>query len=66
MKESTVMKESTMLRTRRFFAALGRAIIDGLATDNGWMWAYGVWYPHPAILNGCAHSPLDRSTPTRG
>jgi hypothetical protein len=58
--------ESTMQRIRRSFAALGRAIIDSLATDNGWMWAYGVWYPHPAILNGCARSPLDRSTPTRG
>ncbi|MDT7577339.1 MAG: hypothetical protein QOH17_3672 [Pseudonocardiales bacterium] len=55
-----------MHRIRRTLAALGRMIIDGVAADNGWMWAYGVWYPHPAILNGCGRSPLDRSTPTRG
>jgi hypothetical protein len=55
-----------MRRFGHLLAALGRAIVDCLATDNGWMWAYGVWYPHPAILNGCARSPLDRSTPTRG
>ena len=30
---------------RRFLATLGRAIIDGLATENGWMWAYGAGYP---------------------
>ena len=26
---------------RRFLAAIGRAIVDGLADENGWMWAYG-------------------------
>ncbi len=51
-----------MHRIGRWIAAFARM----LAADNGWMWAYGVWYPHPAILNGCARSPLDRSTPTRG
>jgi hypothetical protein len=26
---------------RRFLAAVGRAIVEGFATQNGWMWAYG-------------------------
>lgn len=33
-------------RTRRALCAAGRAVVDGLATDNGWCWAYGVWYPY--------------------
>jgi hypothetical protein len=27
-------------RFRRAVAAFGRAVVEGLATENGWMWAY--------------------------
>ncbi len=33
-------------RIRRALRAFGRSMVRGLATDNGWFWAYGVWYPY--------------------
>ena len=33
-------------RIRSALRACGRRVVRGLATDNGWFWAYGVWYPY--------------------
>ena len=35
----------TAQRFRRCMAAFGRAVVEGLAIENGWMWAYGAWCP---------------------
>ena len=51
---------------RRFLAAIGRAIVDGLATENGWLWAYGCGPVTPRYWPRCRRSPAVRSTPTRG
>jgi hypothetical protein len=59
-------------RLGRALRAVGRAIVDGLATENGWLWAYG-WIGPPYSFIPCGHtaapwsnSAPGRSTPTRG
>lgn len=49
-------------RVRRALRALRAAVARGLATDNGWcgahgMWVYGVWYP------GLVPPPAPRDRP---
>ena len=40
--------QPTGARIRAALRRAGRVVVDDLATENGWCWAYGVWYPYVA------------------
>lgn len=64
-----------LARLRAALRATGRAIVAGLATENGWLWAYGYigppychmdYAPRGHTADPWSNSAPDRSTPTRG